>query len=145
MTSTPIERPARALDLTFWTLQILLCLLYVGTAVWKLATPPDALAAMIPWAGDVPWSFLALTALADVAGGLGVLLPSATRIAPWLTPVAAGGLAALQASAVVFHVARGEASDTAFNVVLLVLALVLVWGRGWKAPIPARAQPSARR
>lgn len=129
MTTTTV-RPARALDLTLWTLQILFVLLYAGTAVWKLATPPEELADMIPWAGDVPWSFLAATALVDLAGGLGVLLPSLTRIAPWLAPVAAGGLAALQASAVVFHLVRGEAADTPFNVVLLVLALVVMWGRG---------------
>lgn len=138
MTTTPIQRPARALSLALWTLQILLCLLFVGTAVWKVATPPGELAAMIPWAGDMPRSFVAVTALADLAGGLGVLLPSVTRVAPWLTPVAAGGLAALQASAIVFHLGRGEAADTPFNVVLLVLALVVTWGRGWMVPIAAR-------
>jgi hypothetical protein len=139
MTTTSIRRPAPALGLALWTLQILLCLLYVGTAVWKLATPPADLAAMIPWAGDVPWPFLALTAVVDLAGGLGVLLPSVTRIAPWLAPAAAGGLAALQASAVVFHLVRGEAADTPFNVVLFVLALVVMWGRGWMAPIAPRS------
>lgn len=138
MTTTLTERPARALDLTLWTVQILFCLLYAGTAVWKFATPPDELASMIPWAGDVPWSFLALTAVVDLAGALGVLLPSVTRITPWLAPVAAGGLAALQASAVVFHLFRGEAVDTPFNLVLLMLALFVLWGRGMRAPITPR-------
>jgi hypothetical protein len=145
MTTTPTDQPARALDRTLWTLQTVFFLLYAGTAVWKLATPPDELAGMIPWAGDVPWSFLAATALVDLAGGLGVLLPSVTRITPWLAPVAAGGLAALQASAIVFHVVRGEAADTPFNVVLLVLALVALWGRGRRAPIVPRRRPPARR
>lgn len=137
--TTITERPARALDRTLWTLQILFFLLYVGTAAWKLATPPADLAGMIPWAGDVPWAFLALTAVVDLAGGLGVLLPSVTRIAPWLAPVAAGGLALLQAGAIVFHLVRGEAADTPFNVVLFVLALVVLWGRTWRVPIAPRA------
>lgn len=137
--TTTTERPARALDLTLWTLQILFFLLYAGGAAWKLATPPDELAGMIPWVGDVPWSFLAVTAVLDLAGGLGVLLPSATRIAPWLAPVAAGGLALLQAGAIVFHLVRGEAADTPFNVVLFVLALVVLWGRAWRVPIAPRS------
>lgn len=137
--TTTTERPARALDLTLWTLQILFFLLYAGGAAWKLATPPDELASMIPWVGDVPWSFLAATAVLDLAGGLGVLLPSVTRIAPWLAPLAAGGLALLQAGAIVFHLVRGEAADTPFNVVLFVLALVVLWGRAWRVPIAARS------
>jgi hypothetical protein len=42
-------------------------------------TPIDALAAMIPWAGEVDPSFLYSTALGDLLGGLGILLPSLTR------------------------------------------------------------------
>lgn len=137
--TTTTERPARALDLTLWTLQILFFLLYAGGAVWKLATPPAELAVLISWAGDVPPSFLAVTAVLDLAGGLGALLPSATRIAPWLAPVAAGGLALLQAGAIVFHLIRGEAADTPFNVVLFVLALVVLWGRGRQLPIAPRS------
>jgi hypothetical protein len=36
------------------------------------------------------------------------------------------------------HLVRGEAADTPFNVVLLVLALVVLWGRGRRAPIVPR-------
>ena len=66
-------------------------------------------------------------------------MPSVTRIKPGLTVLAAVGCAALMASAIVFHVSRGEAAKTPFNFVLLALALFVAWGRRSKAPIAPRA------
>lgn len=122
-----------------WVVQWLLALTFVGTAIWKLATPIPALAAKIPWAGQVAPSFLYVTASFDLAGGLGILLPSLTRIWPRLTVAAALGCAALMGAAIAFHLSRGEARNTPFNFVLLGLALFVAWGRWRKAPIPARA------
>jgi hypothetical protein len=45
---------------------------------------------------------------------------------------------ALQGSAIVFHLSRGEAADTPFNFVLIALSLVVAWGRHRKAPITPR-------
>jgi len=71
-------------------------------------------------------------------GGIGILLPSLTRIQPRLTLLAALGCAALQVCAVVFHVSRGEAANTPFNSVLVGLSLFVFWGRRSKAPIAPR-------
>lgn len=112
-----------------WVVQAVLFATFVGAGVWKLATPIPALAAKIPWAGQVSPAFLYTTAIVDLAGGAGVLLPSLTRVAPWLTPLAALGCVALQLCAIVFHVARGEAANTPFNFLLVALAAFVVWGR----------------
>lgn len=72
------------LSIGLWIVQSLLFLVFVGTAVWKVATPLPTLAKMIPWAGQVAPAFVYFTAAADLAGGLGVLLPSVTRIKPGL-------------------------------------------------------------
>jgi hypothetical protein len=42
------------------------------------------------------------------------------------------------ASAIVFHVLRGEGANTPFNFLLVALALFVAWGRGTRARIPAR-------
>lgn len=120
---------SRSLDIALWIVQGLLFLIFTGTAFWKVFTPVPKLAAMIPWAGQVPVVFLYATALVDLCGGLGVLLPMLTRILPRLTALAALGCAALQACAIVFHVSRGEAANTPFNVVLLALSLFVFFGR----------------
>jgi hypothetical protein len=89
--------------------------------------------------GQVSPSFLYTTAVFDTLGGLGVVLPSVTRIRPRLTVLAALGCVALQTCAIVFHFSRGEAANTPFNFVLVVLALFVAWGRRSRAPIPPRS------
>jgi hypothetical protein len=84
MTSTS-TRPAhrsgsKALNIALWSVQGLLALTFVGTGIWKLTTPIPELAAKMPWMGEVSPSFLHLTAALDMLGGLGVVLPSLTRI-----------------------------------------------------------------
>jgi hypothetical protein len=92
----------------------------------------------MPWMGQVSPSFLYATALFDLLGGLGVLLPSLTRIRPGLTVLGALGCAVLMVGAIVFHVSRGEAASTPFNFFLVALALFVAWGRRSRAPIAPR-------
>ena len=131
-------RPSATLRVSLWVVQALLGALFIGTGVWKLFTPIAELAALIPWAGQVPRGFLQATAVIDLLGGIGVLLPALTRIKPGLTVLAALGCALLQLSAIVFHVSRGEAINTPFNFLLVGLSLFVGWGRRYRAPIPAR-------
>jgi hypothetical protein len=124
-----MQPPNRALNVSLWVVQALLAVTFIGTAVWKLATPIPQLAAMIPWAGQVSPAFLYFTAVVDAAGGVGIVLPALTRIKPGLTVLAALGCAALQVCAVVFHLSRGEGASTPFNLLLVALALFVAWGR----------------
>jgi uncharacterized membrane protein len=139
MSNASAESSSNRLRIGLWTVQGLLALTFVGTGIWKVATPIPQLAAMIPWAGQVSPGLLYATALFDILGGLGILLPSVTRIKPGLTVLAALGCAVLQASAIVFHVSRGEAANTPFNFFLIALSLFVAWGRRSRAPIAPRA------
>jgi uncharacterized membrane protein YphA (DoxX/SURF4 family) len=121
------------MNIALWIVQFLLSLTFVGTGIWKLVTPIPALAAKMAWMGQVSPTFLYMTAVFDILGGLGVLLPSLTRIKPRLTVIAALGCVALQASAVGFHVLRGEAAKTPFNFLLVALSLFVAWGRSRQA------------
>lgn len=111
-----------------WIAQALLALLYLCTGLFKLVTPVATLAALWPWAGEHP-GLLRGTAILDLLGGLGLVLPALTGIRPRLTALAALGLAELQLGAIAFHVWRGEAATTPFSVGLLTLALFVFWGR----------------
>jgi hypothetical protein len=140
MTSTEPATVSRPIRTGLWVVQVLLSVVFTGTGLWKLFTPIPQLAAMIPWAGEVPAPFLHATAILDLLGGIGILLPAVIRVAPGLSVLAALGCAALQASAIVFHLFRGEAADTPFNVLLAGLAVFVFWGRRWTAPIAARSR-----
>jgi uncharacterized membrane protein len=126
-----------------WLLQGLLGLTFAGTGVWKLVTPVADLAGKMPWMGQVSPGFLYVTAVLDVLGGLGLVLPAATGIRPQLTVLAALGCAALMAGAALFHVTRGEASSTPFNFVMLGLCLLVAWGRHAKARLAPRSSHMA--
>lgn len=127
------------INVALWIMQAVLTVSFVGGGIWKLATPIPELAAKMAWMGQVSPAFLHMTAAFDILGGLGVLLPSLTRIKPGLTVLAALGCVALMASAIVFHVSRGEAAKTPFNFFLLALSLFVAWGRWSAAPIAPRA------
>ena len=65
--------------------------------------------------------------IAEVAGGIGVVLPMATNVAPWLSPWSAIGLGCIMLLAIRFHVRRREPPFAA--IVLLLLAVFVIAGR----------------
>jgi len=66
----------------------------------------------------------------EVLGAIGLVLPRLLGIAPVLTPLAALGFVGLMIGAIVLHRRRGEPRLIVFNVVLMLLALFVLWGRG---------------
>lgn len=139
MTSTHPTTGLKRLNIALWIVQGLLALTFVGTGLWKLATPIPDLASRMPWMGQVSPAFLQATAALDILGGLGVLLPSLTRIKPRLAVLGALGCVGLMAGAILFHVQRGEAANTPFNFFLAALAAFVAWGRFRKTPIAPRS------
>ncbi len=118
-----------------WAVQALVALAFVGAAGMKLSTPLDALAAKMAWVAHVPpWSVKVIGAL-ELLGALGLILPSALRIKPVLTPLAAAGLVLTMVAAAGLHIAIGEAAMIAPNIVLGGLCAFIAWGRHSKAPI----------
>ncbi len=136
MTNT--QTPSKAWNISLWILQALLAATLIWAAMMKLGKSPQDLAAMWPWTGEVSPALVKLTGLADLLGGLGLLLPALLRIKPVLTPVAALGVVALMIYAGVFHILRGEASQIGFNVMVAIMAAIIAWGRFRKAPLADR-------
>jgi hypothetical protein len=139
MTTHALTPPKRRklLGPALWAVQVLLALFFIFAGSTKLATPAAALAQQMPWTADYPGLVL-WTGLADLLGGIGILLPALTRVLPGLTPLAATGLVALQVLALVFHLSRGEAAVAPLNLVLLALAAFVWWGRSRALPVAPR-------
>jgi putative oxidoreductase len=104
----------------------------------KAILPVAELVQTSAWVAAVPVVLLRFIGVAEFAGGLGLILPAATRIRPVLTPLAALGLATIMVLAFVFHILRGELEALPVNLVLGGLAAFVAWGRLRKAPIPPR-------
>ena len=113
-----------------WSAQVAVALLFVASGLTKLLMPMPELTAMMRWPGDYPAAFVRGLALLDLAGGLGMILPSVTGILPWLTGIAAQCCIVLQLLAIAFHVWRGEFAVLGLNLVLLPLCMLVAWKRG---------------
>ena len=120
---------SKALNIILWIIQVLMCLTLVWGAYMKIFTPQSQLADLWPWMAEVSPAFLYTTAIIDLLGGLGLVLPGLLKIRPALTFFAALGVVALMVSAIVFHVSRGEAEGIGFNIVFGVFAGFVCWGR----------------
>lgn len=137
-TSVPEARPSTGLNVALWIVQVLVALAFLGAAGLKLGTPYEELAKQMQWVAQANPAVVKLIAVVEVAGALGLLLPSLLRILPWLTPVAAVGLVLDMGGAAVTHAKLGEPQMIVGNVVLGALAAFVAWGRFRKAPIAAR-------
>jgi len=125
--------------LTLWGAQILLAIAFGGAGLMKLSQPIEALGAMMSWVNHSPDWLVRFIGFAEVAGALGMILPALTRIAPFLTPLAALGFVVIQVLAIGVHASLGEtAGSLPINLVLLALSLFVAWGRWKKRPIAPR-------
>ena len=101
--AVPHPTASRPLRGGIWLAQFTLAALFLFSAFMKLTTPIPELAKMMPWTGEHSELFVRFIGFVDLAGGLGLLLPSLTRILPRLTVLAALGCAVLQVLAIIFH------------------------------------------
>lgn len=136
-TSASSDKTApRGLHIGLWIAQALLGAAFLMAGGMKLFMPIEVLTAQMPWMQGAMGPLARFIGFAEVLGGLGVLLPAATRIQPRLTAIAALGLTVVMGLAVATHVSRGETFVP--PLVLGALAAFVAWGRGLRAPIASR-------
>ncbi len=139
ISNTATNAPSnKGMHIGLWVTQALLAASFAMFGATKLTAPVEALQAQMPWVSGAMGGAVRFIGAVELAGALGLILPSATRIAPKLTPLAAMGLATVMLLASITHISRGEFGVLAFNAVLGGMALFIAWGRTKKAPIGER-------
>jgi len=136
-TAPTASRP-KALHVSLWAVQVLLALAFGMAGLMKSTQPIAELAEKMVWPGVLPAALVRFIGVSELLGAIGLILPSATRVKPGLTVLAALGLTTVMLLAIVFHISRGEFGNLIFNVVLGALAAFVAWGRAKKAPIAPR-------
>ena len=93
------------LDIVLWSVQGFLALFFLAAGAPKLLGR-----GLEKWTGfsDLPRSQVVITGFAEVLGAAALVLPMATGILPWLTPLAAVGLATIVLMAAGFHMRADE-------------------------------------
>ncbi|MEM1116011.1 MAG: DoxX family protein [Bacteroidota bacterium] len=120
------------MNIALWIVQVLLALAFAGAGALKLTQPKDALREKTPYVDDFSASTIRGIGLLEVLGAVGLVLPWALGIAPFLTSLAALGLVLTMVGAMVVHLRRGEGASVPVNMILLSLAAFVAWGR-WTA------------
>lgn len=115
--------------IALWILTGLLALVFLAVGTVKSTTPREKLVPKMGYMAHLSDGQVRVVGILEVLGALGLVLPAATGILPWLTPVAAFALALTMAVATALHLKRRESAVP--SIVLGALALVV--GVGWIA------------
>jgi hypothetical protein len=120
--------------IAFWIVAGLAALAFIAAGLMKLVRPLAALKESgMGWVDDFSTPAVRLIGLAEVLGGIGLIVPVLTGIAPLLSPIAALCLTIIMIGGVVVHIRRHEPPAAAIVVTLLavaagVLGLLVVLG-----------------
>lgn len=116
------------MNIALWIVQIILGLAFVMFGSMKTFQYEKTKASM-PWVKEYTKGFVLFIGIAEVLGGIGLIVPYATGIAPTLTSIAAVGLALIMLFAAVFHARRKENQAIGMNIILLALAIFVAIAR----------------
>ncbi|MBL0886260.1 DoxX family protein [Myceligenerans indicum] len=109
------------MTIAYWIVAGITALAFLAAGTMKASRSKEALAASgMGWVEDFAGPGVRLIGVAEIAGGIGLIVPMLIGVVPALGPVAAIALALTMIGAVVVHIRRKEPAIPAL--VLLVLA-----------------------
>ncbi len=118
------------MNVALWIIASVLAVAFLAAGGMKLTRPKEQLVTMgMGWAEDLSARLVKTIGLLEVLAAVGLILPAALDVVPVLVPLAAVGLALIMVGAIFTHARRHEPSAIVVNLVLLVLAALVAWGR----------------
>lgn len=135
------RRPASRTNVALWVAQAALAVTFVFAGIVKLAMSSADLEDAIP----LPVLFMRFIALAELLGGLGLVLPGLARTRTEVTPLAAAGLVVIMIGAVVTTLAVGGGAGALIPAAVGAVAAWVAYGRWRIAPLRARRRHAAAR
>jgi uncharacterized membrane protein YphA (DoxX/SURF4 family) len=139
--STRDRAASKRINVAIWTVQVLLACLFLFAGGFKLVAPIAEMTKQIP----LPGLFLRFLGVVEVAGAVGLILPSLLRIRPYLTPIAAAGLIIIMSGATSISMAGGKIAPAVMPFVIGLLAGLVLYARTRVVPIRERSRGSVRR
>lgn len=123
------------MNIVLWILQLLLAAQFLFHG-WLFVNPPAELVDLMN--ASLSPVFRIFLGIAELLAAVAMILPGATRMMTWATPLAAAGLMIVTASACVLHLTRGETSSAVMTAILFVMATVVAYLRWRVKPLPER-------
>ncbi len=103
--------------------------MFIMAGIVKSTRPKEKLAEKMPWVNDYSATPVRLIGISELLGGLGLVLPWLTGIAPILTPISAVALGVVMVFAAIYHFNHKEYREIGFNLVLLAIMVFVAYGR----------------
>jgi uncharacterized membrane protein YphA (DoxX/SURF4 family) len=123
------------MNVLLWVLQVLLAVAFFAHGLLFLFPPAEMAEQMM----FLPDAFRIFLGVAEVLAAIGLTLPGATRVMPWLVSWAAAGLMIVMLGAITLHISRDEVGPAMTTTILLALLTFVAYMR-WKVkPILRRA------
>ncbi len=122
------------MNILLWVLQVFFGVYFTAIGVMHFIVPPG-LPAQMAWMYELSPGLHAFSGLAEILGGLGLILPGLFKIQTRLTYFAGFGLVLVMLGAIGYHFQRGEFSNIMFNVVLALISGFIAYGRWKLAPL----------
>lgn len=124
------------MHIALWVLQVALAIKLASTAYTHgLHRNRTSMQMGLQRLGAVGRLVLIVTALCSFAGALGLVVPGAIGVAPWLTPWSAALIALLMLVAACFHIRCRREPKVWVSLVLCALAAFVAIGRWVLAPL----------
>jgi uncharacterized membrane protein YphA (DoxX/SURF4 family) len=133
----------KRLSIGLWAAQAVLAAVFVVTGAMKTFLAPADLFRILPDLARLPLPFVRFLGVAELAAAAGLVLPALTRIAPFLTPVAASGVVVVMIGALAVHVRDGHFAKLPLVLILAALACFVAWGRFKRLRITPRRRRTA--
>ena len=130
----------KRITIAIWTVQVLLACLFAFAGTAKLLMPIALMTKQFP----LPGLFLRFLGVVELAGAVGLILPSLLRIRPYLTPLAAGGLIIVMSGATAISMAGGSVTPAIPPFVIGCLAGLVLYVRTRVVPIREKTRGSLR-
>ena len=130
----------RRMTVALWVVQGLLALVFLFSGASKLVMSIEEMTKDVA----LPGAFLRFIGVAEIAGGLGLVLPGLLGILPGLTPLAAACLVIIMIGAIVITAATMGVGMALIPLAVGLLTAFVAYGRWRLAPLAERASRPVR-
>lgn len=115
------------MNIALWIVQLVLGLAFIAFGSTKVQY--DKALESLPWVEDTSKGLVVFIGVVELLGGIGLIAPGIFGIWKLLIPIAALGIALVMIFAAIFHAKRKESKAILMNIIFLLLALFVAYGR----------------